>query len=130
MTYPPVARHRASAVVPNHQGVSNEQVPPLSKQILELAMAEENNGGIIRWRDLLAIADAIRQELATSVDAIRKELKQETRKLEAGQDHNTKEITKLVAEVSSMKTELRILGAIFLALLLSIIGLFINHIAP
>ena len=99
--------------------VSIEGDVPLSEQVYELFMPYEENGGIIRWRDLSA-----------TVDAIRREVKQETQKLEAGQDRNTEEITKLRAEVASLKTELRIFGGILLALLLSIIGIFLNHIAP
>ena len=81
-------------------------------------MPEQQNG-LIRW-----------QHLTTTMDQIRREFREEITKVEDGQQRNSEQIAKLEAEVSSLKTEMRILGAILISMLVAIIGLFINHISP
>lgn len=81
-------------------------------------MPQEANNGIIRW-----------QHLTTTMDTIRHEFREEITKVEEGQQRNAEQITHLRTQVASLKTEMRILGAILLSLLLSIIGLILNHIS-
>lgn len=78
---------------------------------------DDKNGGIIRWRDL-----------TSAVDKLRGEVKDDTNTLRAGQQANAEDITQLRSEVSSLRAEMRIMGAILISLLLTIIGLFINHL--
>lgn len=78
-----------------------------------------NENGIIRWQHLTAI-----------MDQIRREFKEEIGKVENGQDRNSEQIAKLRAEVSALKTELRIWGAILMLILAGLITLIWNHVIP
>jgi hypothetical protein len=78
-----------------------------------------NENGIIRW-----------QHLTTTMTEIRREFREEIQKVEEGQARNTEEIAKLRAEVSSLKTEIRIWGAILMMNLVGLIGLIFNQVVP
>ena len=75
------------------------------------------NGGIIRWEQLSTLADKLRSELAKEI--IRVEVSQ-------GLDHE--EITKMRTEIASLKTEMRIMGIILLALLVALVGLVVDSL--
>lgn len=82
-------------------------------------MPRQDENGIIRW-----------QHLTTTMTEIRREFREEIRKVEEGQARNTEEIAKLRAEVSALKTELRIWGGILMAILVGLIALIFNHVVP